>query len=121
MLALSFLAVWLFGMTAGISARACRHDRYEGVEKLMYCNISISSGGFLDIFPTERARRSKIHLERSIALVQLMRDVEATKSLKEAFQAGSAGSLRADLLKRIDEMEDQKVRLTLEKMIEYTN
>ena len=65
-----FIGIWLSGMTASLTAGACRNDLNEGAKKLRFCTISLSAGAWMKAFPIERAKGAIIHLERGIALHQ---------------------------------------------------
>lgn len=61
-----FLTVWISAMIAGLSFRGCVERPLTDSKKLAYCNISIVAGSLIDLFPTERAKRSPLLLERGI-------------------------------------------------------
>ena len=105
-----FLLIWLGGMTAGITASACRNDRYEGTKKLRFCNISLVAGAWSDVFPTERAKGSIIHLEKGIALSQIGRDDEALEAFERAIRDARArrGTWEQALHQRMARLEDQR-------------
>lgn len=81
-----FLMAWLSGMTAGLTASACRSDRYEKAQKLRFCSISRVAGAWMDIMPLERAKRSIIVLERGLAMVQLGKMDKARDDFEKALQ-----------------------------------
>lgn len=66
----TFVFLWLTGMTAGITAAACRKDRMEPEKRVVYCNISLTAGMAFDVFPREYRRRSLVQLHRGIAYLQ---------------------------------------------------
>jgi hypothetical protein len=106
-----FLCMWLSGMTAGLMAGACRNDRYEGAKKLRFCNISLTVGAWFDIFPSERAKRATIHLERGIALIQLGQEEKAREAFERALYDARAkqGSREQGLHQRILQLEDRQI------------
>lgn len=61
-----FLAVWMSAMIAGLSFRGCVDRPLTDSKKLAYCNTSIVAGTLIDLFPTERAKRSPLLLERGV-------------------------------------------------------
>lgn len=61
-----FLTVWISAMIAGLSFRGCVDRPLTDLKKLAYCNTSIVAGTLIDLFPTERAKRSPLLLERGI-------------------------------------------------------
>ena len=85
-----FVMVWLSGMTAGLAGGACKNDRYEGVRKLRACNISLTAGAWLAIFPGERARGASLHLERGLALLQAGRPMDARLAFERAYRHAQA-------------------------------
>lgn len=107
----AFLFVWLSGMTAGLMAGACRNDRYEGVKKLRFCNISLTAGAWMNVFPIERAKRARIQLERGIALSQIGQEEEALEAFDRALRDARAkpGSWEQGLHQRIVQLEDRKM------------
>ena len=104
----AFLCVWLSGMTAGLTAGACRNDRYEGAKKLRFCNISLAAGAWLDFSTLERAKRSRIELERGIALSQMGEAEQAVEAFYEALRNARAkpGPWEQELHRRMAQMED---------------
>ena len=81
-----FLCAWLSGMTAGLTAGACRNDRYEGAKKLQFCNISLTAGSWMKLLPIERAKGAIIQLERGIALSQVGKEEEAVEAFDRALR-----------------------------------
>lgn len=61
-----FLTVWISELIAGLSFRGCVDRPLTDSKKLAYCNTSIVAGILIDLFPTERAKRSPLLLERGI-------------------------------------------------------
>jgi hypothetical protein len=61
-----FLAIWISALTAGLSFGGCLERPVTDSKKLAYCNTSIVAGTLIDLFPTERAKRSPLLLERGI-------------------------------------------------------
>ena len=108
-LIVTFLCVWLSGMTAGLMAGACRNDRYEGAKKLRFCNISLAAGAWMDFSPQERAKRSVLELERGIALSQIGEPEKAIEAFKEALRDARAksGSWEQQLHQSMVQMEDR--------------
>ena len=106
-----FIFCWLTGLTAGLTASACRNDRYAGSQKLRFCDISLVAGFWMDSSTAERARRSILHIERGIALAQMGRDVEARGAFERAFSDAAAkqGRWSQRLDERIIEIEDKHV------------
>lgn len=106
----AFLCVWLSGMTAGLMAGVCRNDRYEGAKKLRFCNISLTAGAWMNAFPTERAKRAIIHLERGIALSQIGQEEEAREAFDKALREAWAkpGSWEQGLHQRMVQLEDSR-------------
>jgi hypothetical protein len=105
--AFCFMFVWLSGMTAGLTAGACRKDRYQGEKKLRYCNISLAAGFLSDLSSIDRAKGSILHLERGIALSQLGRDVEARIEFEQAIvdAASKNGPWIDNLIVRMSQFE----------------
>ena len=105
----AFLCVWLSVMTAGLMARACRNDRYEGAKKLRFCNISLAAGAWTDFSPLERAKRSRIELERGIALSQVGEPEKAIEAFEEALRDARtrSGSWEQELNQRMVQIEDR--------------
>jgi len=108
-LIVTFLCVWLSGMTAGLMAGACRNDRYEGAKKLRFCNISLAAGAWMNFSTLERARGSRIELERGIALSQLGEPEKAVEAFAEALRDARAksGPWEQELHKRMVRLEDR--------------
>ena len=106
----AFVFVWLSGMTAGLTASACRNDRYEGAKKLRFCNISLTAGSLTDMFPVERAKRAEIQLERGIALSQVGREKEALEAFDRALRDAQAvpGSREQGLYQRMAQLKDRR-------------
>lgn len=106
----AFLLIWLCGMTAGITAGACRDDRYEGQNKLRFCSISHVAGVWSGVFPTERARGPIIHLERGIALSQIGWEDEALEAFERTIRDAHAkrGTCVQALHQRMARREDQR-------------
>lgn len=96
----------LGGMLAGV---ACRMDRYQGEQKLRFCDsaILLDSLGFF----TERARAdgSIFHLERGVALVQVGRKEEAREAFERAVRDADAYN-RYRLIERMKELDDWDAR-----------
>jgi hypothetical protein len=61
-----FLTVWISAMIAGLSFGGCVERPLTDSRKLAYCNTSIVAGTLIDLFPTERAKRAPLLLERGI-------------------------------------------------------
>jgi hypothetical protein len=106
----AFLCVWLSGMTAGLMAGACRNDRYEGAKKLQFCNISLTAGAWMRIFPIEQAKGAIIQLERGIALSQVGRNEEAREAFDMALSDARAkpGSWEQGLHQRMVQLADSR-------------
>jgi hypothetical protein len=106
----AFLCVWLSVMTAGLMAGACRNDRYEGAKKLRFCNISLTAGAWMNVFPTEQAKRAIIQLERGIALSQVGQEEEAREAFDRALSDARAkpGSWEQGLHQRMVQLEDRR-------------
>ncbi len=105
----AFLCVWLSGMTAGLMAGACRNDRYEVAKKLRFCNFSLAAGAWMNFSSLERAKGSRIELERGIALYQTGETDKAVEAFEEALRDARAnpGPWEQDLHQRIIQMEDR--------------
>jgi tetratricopeptide (TPR) repeat protein len=105
----AFLCVWLSGMTAGLMAGACRDDSYEGAKKLRFCNISIAAGAWMKFSALERAKRSRIELERGIALSQIGELEKAAEAFEQALRDARAksGPWEQELHRRMVQMEDR--------------
>jgi hypothetical protein len=97
-------------MTAGLMAGACRNDRYEGAKKLRFCNISLTAGAWMNVFPTEQAKRAIIQLERGIALSQVGQEEEAREAFDRALSDARAkpGSWEQGLHQRMVQLEDRR-------------
>ena len=108
--AVCFMVLWLSGMTAGLTAGACRKDRYQGEKKLRYCNISLSAGFWIDHSSVDRAKRSILHLERGIALSQLGKDEDARLAFEQAVidAATKDGPWVYNLVARISQFQDTR-------------
>lgn len=106
----AFLCVWLSGMTAALMAGACQNDRYEGAKKLRFCNISLTAGAWMSVFPNEQAKRAIIQLERGIALSQVGREEEALETFDRALSDARAepGLWEQGLHQRMVQLEDRK-------------
>lgn len=105
-----FLCVWLSGMTAGLMAGACRNDRYEGAKKLRFCNISLTAGAWMNLSSLERAKGSRIELERGIALSQIGELEKAVEAFEQALRDARAksGPWERELHQRMVQIEDRR-------------
>lgn len=108
-LILAFLSVWLSGMTAGLMAGACRNDRYEGAKKLRFCNISLSASAMMKFSSLERAKGSRIELERGIAFSQIGEPEKAVEAFEQALRDARAksGPWERELHIRMVQIEDR--------------
>ncbi|WP_281859051.1 hypothetical protein [Litoreibacter halocynthiae] len=90
-------------------AGACRNDRYEGAKKLRFCNISLTAGAWMDFSSREQAKRSRIQLERAIALAQLGELKKAVDAFDKALRDARAkpGPWERELHQRIVQIEDR--------------
>ena len=106
----AFLCLWLSGMTAGLMAGACRNDRYEGAKKLRFCNISLAAAAWMNFSSLERAKRSRIELERGIALSQIGEPEKALEAFEKALRDARAqsGPWMRELHQRMVQVEDRK-------------
>ena len=77
---LLFLVIWFVGMAGSLAASACIKGRNNAETKLRYCSICLS----LWISPGDRNERSRIFLERAVALMKLDRIDEAKNDLRRA-------------------------------------
>lgn len=104
-----FLCVWLSGMTAGLMAGACRNDRYEGAKKLRFCNISLAAGAWMNFSTLERAKGSRIVLERGIALSQIGELEKAVEAFEKALRDARAksGPWEQELHRRMVQLKDR--------------
>ena len=104
-----FLCVWMSGMTAGLMAGACRNDRYDGLKKLRFCNISLVAGAWMDLSSLERAKRSAIELEKGIALSQMGEPEKAVEAFEKALRDARAksGPWETSLHRRMVQMADR--------------
>lgn len=95
-------------MTAGLMAGACRKDRYDGAKKLRFCSISLAAGAWTKFSTLERAKGSRIELERGIALSQIGEVEQAVEAFKEALRSARAkpGPWEKELHRRIVQMKD---------------
>ncbi|WP_128910882.1 hypothetical protein [Tropicibacter alexandrii] len=95
-------------MTAGLMAGACRNDRYEGAKKLRFCNISLAAGAWMKFSTLERAKGSRIDLERGIALSQIGEVEQAVEAFDEALRNARAkpGPWEQELHRRMLQMKD---------------
>ncbi|WP_207101001.1 hypothetical protein [Paracoccus shandongensis] len=102
----AFLAVWLAGMTAALSAGACRdQDRTPG-RRLAYCNITIMVGS---VFPGEGPKRSMLFLERGIVLARLGRIDDARADMTEAIQRAARKEFSDDLADLLDQARSEEL------------
>ncbi len=108
----AFLCVFLSVLTAGLMAGACRNDRYEGAKKLRFCNISLAAGAWMKFSTLERAKGSRIELERGIALSQIGEPNNAVEAFEGALRDARAksGPWEQELHRRMVQMEDRKTR-----------
>ena len=97
-------------MTAGLMAGGCRNDRYEGAKKLRFCNISLTAGAWMNFSSLEQAKRSRIQLERAIALTQVGEPKEAVDAFDKALRDARAksGPWERELHQRMVQIEDRK-------------
>lgn len=119
----AFLFVWLSGMTAGMMAGACRKDHYEGAKKLRFCNISLAAGAWMKFSTLERAKGSRIELERGIALSQLGKVEQAVEAFEEALRNARAkpGPWEQQLHRRMVHIEDSNMLALWVSVIEAAN
>lgn len=105
-----FICVWLSGMTASLTAGACRNDLNEGAKKLRLCTISLSAGAWMKVFPIERAKGAIIHLERGIALHQIGQDDKARAAFDKALHDSRSkqGAWEQGLHQRMAQLDDPK-------------
>lgn len=104
----AFFCVWLIGMTAGLMAGACRNDRYEGAKKLRFCNISLTAGAWMSFSSLERAKGSRIQMERGIALSQVGEPEKALRAVDQALRNARSkpGPWERELHQRMLQLED---------------
>ena len=105
----AFLCIWLSGMTAGLMAGACRNDRYEGAKKLRFCNISLTAAAWMKFSSLERAKGSRIELERGIALSQIGEVEQVTEAFEKALRDAQAksGPWEQELHRRMIQLKDR--------------
>ncbi|AXI45785.1 hypothetical protein C1J03_06920 [Sulfitobacter sp. SK012] len=98
-------------MIAGLTADACRSDRYEGEKKLRFCNISRTVGSLIRVFPFERAKGSFVLLEKGIALAQVGQEEDALEAFNIDLRDArtNSGSWEQILHQRMANFEDQRV------------
>lgn len=101
-----FAFLWLSFMTSALISGACLEDRYQGQKKLTFCRISIVTGFWIDVSAVGRAKRSRLHLEKGIALAQLGNDFQARVEFKRALSDAKAhtGPWRERLEDRMAEL-----------------
>ena len=106
-----FLCFWLSGMTAGLMAGACKNYSYEGAKKLRFCNISLVAGAWMDFSSRERAKRSRLELERGIALSQMGEPERAVEAFEEALRDARAtsGPWERAVPQRMVQIEDRNM------------
>ena len=116
----AFLCIWLSGMTAPRTASACRNDRYEDSKKLRFCNISRAAGGWMTFSARERAKSSRIELEKGIALSQMGEPEKAVEAFQNALRSAQAkpGPWEDDLHRRMVLLEDRKTRVLWVSVVE---
>ena len=104
-------------------AGACRNDRYEGAKKLRFCNISLVAGAWMKLSTLERAKGSRIELERGIALSQIGETEKAVEAFEEALldARGKLGPWEQDLHQRIVQMEDRNTLELWVSVVEAAN
>ncbi|WP_425097560.1 tetratricopeptide repeat protein [Tropicibacter sp. S64] len=116
----AFLGVWLSGMTAGLMAGACRNDRYEGTKKLRFCNISLAAAAWMKFSSLERAKGSRIELERGIALAQIGKPEKAVEAFEKALRdaRAKAGPWEQELHQRMVQLEDRNTLILWVSVVE---
>ncbi len=89
-------------------AGACRNDRYEATKKLRFCSISLAAGAWMNFSTLERAKGSRIKLERGIALSQIGEVEQAVEAFEEALRDARAkpGPWERELHRRMVQMKD---------------
>lgn len=90
-----FMLVWLSGMTAGLTAAACRDGDDPPEQRLRNCTISMTVGAWMHVSRTERAKGAIVDLERAIALFDLGRVDEAEAAFALARRNASPGGRHA--------------------------
>ncbi|WP_260027301.1 SDR family oxidoreductase [Ruegeria conchae] len=82
---------------------------YEVAKKLRFCNFSLAAGAWMNFSSLERAKGSRIELERGIALYQTGETDKAVEAFEEALRDARAnpGPWEQDLHQRIIQMEDR--------------
>lgn len=118
----AFLCVWLSAMAAGLTAGACRNDRYDGAKKLRFCNISLTASAWMKVFPIEQAKGAMIQLERGIALSQVGLEREARDAFERALRDARAqpGSWEQGLHQRIVQLDDRRTLALWVSVVEST-
>lgn len=109
----AFLLLWLSGMTAALTSTGCVRDRYDGAKKLRYCNISITAGAWSSVSAVERAKRSRLRLEKGIALSRLGEPEKAEESFSKAWRDAKAhpGPWEDELHRRMMQLGDLEALL----------
>ena len=118
----AFLCAWLSVMIAGLMGGACRNDRYEDAKKLRFCNISLAAGAWMDFSALERAKSSRIELERGIAFSQMGEFEKAVEAFEIALRDARAKSGRweQELHRRMVQMKDRNTLALWASVVEAT-
>ncbi|MES2549032.1 MAG: hypothetical protein V4630_04970, partial [Pseudomonadota bacterium] len=65
-LVLVFLSVWLSIFASGLAYRGCVERPTSDAKKSSYCSTAIIAGAWIDLFPSERAKRAPLLLHRGL-------------------------------------------------------
>lgn len=63
---LVFLSAWLSAFVAGLAYRGCVERPLSDAKKSGYCSTAIIAGAWIDLFPSERAKRAPLLLHRGL-------------------------------------------------------
>ena len=88
----AFLAFWLAGMTAGITAGACLKERIAPGKRLVHCNVTISAGALSRALGDPKPRYATIFLERGLLRAELGRTDLALDDFGAAFDMALASA-----------------------------
>jgi hypothetical protein len=90
LLVLTFLSLVLSVWISGFAYNICRKERYRLETRLRSCEFSVTMAQHSMIFPLERAKSSRKHLEIGFLLDDLGRRAEAGLAFERAIQDANA-------------------------------
>jgi hypothetical protein len=95
---LVFLCFWLSFFVSGLAHKGCVERPTSDAKKSSYCSTAIIAGAWIDLFPSERAKRAPLLLHRGLISLAAGEMEAAKQDFRQALLNAAIASNQASCL-----------------------